>query len=112
MRQPLLLIAAILIVIGCKSSEPPLPPLLPETARTFHDEAVPDPVQQAFRKQHQSAKVDKVMKEIVGGDLHYFISYTDPKTGRKGDAEYDEKGEVAMPRGGKYRTESTYQPEQ
>jgi hypothetical protein len=37
------------------------------------------------------------MKEIVSGELHYFIKYTDAETSRKGDVEYNPKGEVAMP---------------
>jgi len=88
----------LLVIAGCAPKEKPLPPLLPETAATFKTEGVPDEVQQSFRKDHPSTHVDKIFKEIVSGDLHYFIKYTDPKTGRKGDAEYDEKGERALPK--------------
>ena len=98
MTRSLITLVIFLSFAGCASKEKPLPPLLPETAATFQSEGVPDKVQQAFRKDHPSAMVDKVFKEIVGGDLHYFIKYTDPKTGRKGDAEYDEKGERALPK--------------
>ena len=97
MIRSLFIVALALGLIGCKPKEKPLPPLLPETAHTFQAEGVPEPVQQSFRKEHKSAKVDKVLKEIVNGELHYFIKYTDAETGRKGDVEYNPKGEVAMP---------------
>jgi hypothetical protein len=96
-RLPLSVLILVAIA-GCAPKEKPLPPLLPETAATFKTEGVPDEIQQSFRKQHPSVRVDKVFKEIVGGELHYFIKYTNPKTGRKGDAEYNEKGEKALPK--------------
>jgi hypothetical protein len=98
MMRVLIIVLMLLLVVGCPPKEKPLPPLLPETAATFESEGVPEDVQKSFRKDYPSAKVDKVFKEIVAGDLHYFIKYTDPKTGRKGDAEYDEKGEKALPK--------------
>ena len=100
MLRPLLIFCCITLslVVGCKSKEKPPPPLLPESAAIFTAESVPEEVQESFRKDQPSARVDKVLKEIVSGDLHYFIKYTDPKTGRKGDAEYDEKGVRAMPK--------------
>ena len=98
MSRPLITLVVLIAFAGCAPKEKPLPPLLPETASTFKTEDVPDEVQQSFRKDHPSTKVDKIFKEIVVGDLHYFIKYTDPKTGRKGEAEYDAKGERAMPK--------------
>ena len=94
-RHVFLLMLCAIAFVSCKPKDKP--PLSAETVARLDSEGVPQPVQHAFRNEHNEAHVDKVFKEIIGGKMHYFIKYTDAN-GRKGEVEYDAAGETALPR--------------
>ena len=76
-----------LSVTGCKSK----PKTTPDDAKLARAE-VPQLVRDAFHKDHPNVTLERVDPDVqANGDVHYAFKFIDAK-GRKGEAEYNDKG--------------------
>jgi hypothetical protein len=87
----LLILAAALSLSACRSDKPDNPHAR-DNARKITRAAVPPEVIKSFNKDHPTVEVTWVNKQIQpSGAVHYEFKYTE-SDGRKGEAEYDDKG--------------------
>lgn len=95
MNRLILLLGMIVALGGCHSEAPR--PLDPASEQKITDAAVPQKTRLAFEKDHPDVHVEEARKLIKSnGDVHYEFKFEEAD-GRKGEAEYDAKGDKAIP---------------